>query len=169
MKDKQFLLKLTLLLLIFVFFAQASAGSWFGVRSGYPLNITAHFGFENVLFTGIGIRASANLSQRQAFLDYIDSKSGSTSFGFGADALLPIVKQNPVSIYLGVGSTVNFAASKTLTDIHGLAGLEYRPDIPILNQLGIFTEATAAIGAINLTEKSFQSLSWSLGVNWHLP
>ncbi len=169
MKDKQFLLKLHLALVIFVFLSQASASSWFGVRSGYPLNITAHFGFENVLFTGIGLRVSANLSQRQAFLNYIDNNSSSTSFGFGADALLPIIKQNPVLIYLGVGSTVSFAAAKTLTDIHGLAGLEYRPDVAILNQLGIFTEASAAIGAINLTEKSFQSLSWSIGVNWHLP
>ena len=158
-----------LFLLLFFFFTQASAGSWFGVHSGYPLNLSAHFGFENLLFSGIDLRASANLSQRQAFLEYIEGKSSPTSLGFGLDAMLPMIRQNPLRLYLGLGATVNFTDDKVLTDVHGLAGLEFRPDGPIINQLGIFTEASAAIGSIDFSSETFNSLAWSVGVNWHLP
>ncbi len=147
----------------------AFASSWFGVKTGYPLNITAFYGLENILFTSISLRASANLSQRQAFMNYYNGNKSPSSFGITADGLIKVAEAKPINIYLGSGATINFLDTKAITDIHLLAGLEFRPNVPILNQLGIFTEASGAYGVVNLTEKSFQQITWSFGVNWHLP
>jgi len=162
-------IRIVLIILLFTVFSNGYASSWFGVRTGYPLNITAHYGLENIMFTGINLRASANFSQRQAFMDYYNGDKSPSSFGIGLDGLLKIAESKPINIYLGTGATINFLDAKTITDLHLLAGLEFRPNVAILNQLGIFTEASGAYGLVNFTEKSFQQLSWSFGVNWHLP
>ena len=161
--------KVLLLALLMSIASTGYAGSWFGVRTGYPQNITAHYGIEDILFTGINLRASANVSQRQAFMDYYNGDKSPSSFGIGLDALLKMLDVKPINLYLGTGATVNFLDAKTITDLHLLAGLEFRPNIPLLNQLGIFTEASGAYGLVNINEKSFQQLSWTIGVNWHLP
>jgi len=167
-KDK-FRLIVFLLVLAFAMLPTSYASSWFGVRTGYPLNISTHYGLENIMFTGINLRASASISQRQAFMDYYSGNKSPNSFGIGLDGLLKVAESKPINIYLGAGATINFIDAKTISDLHLLAGLEFRPNVPILNQLGIFTEASAAYGLVNISEKSFQQLSWTLGVNWHLP
>lgn len=156
-----------LVFLVFSFLPHAQASSWFGVRTGSPLNLTVHYGFD--LFANVDLRIGANVKQRQAFLDYYNGNKSPNSFGIGLDGLFNLTEAHPLGIYLGAGANLNFIDAKTISDLHLLAGLEFSPSIPVLDHIGIFTEASAGLGSVNISEKFFQELTWSVGLNIHLP
>ena len=113
-------------------------GNWFGLRSGYPLGVTLHYGMANAFSPGVDMRISANLRIR----------GGDVSFGVGVDALSVVMVEGPFEVYVGGGPSLDFGGRGALFGVHGLAGGEFRFRDLNLEQLGIFIELAlgAAIG-----------------------
>lgn len=132
--------------------------NWFGLRSGYPLGVTLHYGIENALSNGFDLRVGANLRSR-----------GNSSFdvGLGVDGLNTVVIERPFEVYVGGGPAIDFGSGGVLIDLHALAGAEFRFWDAGLSPLGLFAEATigAAIGAGR--PSVIPSFGAGVGVNWH--
>ena len=127
------------MLTLFLMLASAQAqGNWFGVRSGYPLGGTLHYGIENALSNGFDLRVGINLSSRGNSLDV----------GLGIDALNTVYIERPFEVYVGGGVAIDFGGGGTLLDAHGLAGGEFRFTDLGLSPLGLFAELSlgAAVG-----------------------
>ncbi len=139
--------------------ATASAqGNWFGVRSGYPLGVTLHYGIANALSNGYDLRVSGKL---------VVDNAGSR-FGLGLDAMHTFAAASPFSAYLGAGPSMEFGSGTALLDLHALLGGEFRFTDFGLPQLGLFAEGTlgATIGISNAASR-FPTFGAALGVNWH--
>jgi hypothetical protein len=58
--------RLALVLSALLLIGAASAQNWFGVRSGYPLGVTLHYGIANALSRGADLRISGASSRAAA-------------------------------------------------------------------------------------------------------
>ncbi|MGL4609147.1 MAG: hypothetical protein ACRCYY_05590 [Trueperaceae bacterium] len=145
-----------LMFLMSMGFTQAQS-NWFGVRTGYPLGITLHYGIVNGLDNGFDLRVSGNIRQY----------GGVLGVGIGVDGMNDIVRDGPLSVYVGVGPALDFSNSGVLLDLHGLIGGEIRLSAGGLGALGIFVEGT--IGAtIGLGRDSYIPAGGAaIGFNWH--
>lgn len=140
-------------------FANASAQNWFGVRSGYPLGVTLHYGIDNALSNGFDLRVSGRVT----------ASGGSARFGIGVDAMTTVAAEGPFSVYLGAGPALEFGNGGAWLDIHALGGGEFRFVDLGLPQLGLFLEATLG-GSFGLGAGSaaqIPTFGAALGVNWH--
>lgn len=138
--------------------AASAQGNWFGVRSGYPLGVTLHYGVANALSNGYDLRISGKL---------VVDNNGSR-FGLGLDGLHTIAAATPFSAYLGAGPSVEVGSGKALIDLHALIGGEFRFSDFGMPQLGLFGEGTlgATIG-LSGVQSRFPTFGAALGVNWH--
>jgi len=143
--------------LLLLFTTAQAQGNWFGVRTGYPLGGTLHYGIENALSNGFDLRVGLNLSARGNSLD----------FGLGVDALNTVYIERPFEVYVGGGLAVDFGGGGTLLDAHGLAGGEFRFTDVGLSPLGLFAELSLG-AAIGIGRSSIiPSFGGGLGINWH--
>lgn len=153
---KRFISVAALTLFLISTSAQAQ-GNWFGVRSGYPLGVTIHYGIENALSNGFDLRVGVNVS----------SRGNSVDFGLGVDGLNTVYVERPFEVYVGGGLAVDFGGGGALLDAHGLAGGEFRFTDVGLSPLGLFAELSLG-AAIGIGRSSLiPSFGGGLGINWH--
>lgn len=136
--------------------AAAAQGSYIGLRSGYPLGGTLHYG------TAVGGAADARFSVR------VVSAGSSVRVGFGVDVLTPFVTDGPLTGYFGAGPAIEFGNDDAVLDVHGLLGGEYRFSQAGIPALGLFVEGTlgARVG-IGGASSQLPAVGAALGVNWH--
>lgn len=137
----------------------ANAQSWFGVRSGYPLGVTLHYGMQNVLSNGFDLRVSGRVT----------AGGGSARFGVGVDAMTTVAREGPFSVYLGAGPAIEFGNGGAWLDVHALFGGEFRFSDLGLAPLGLFLEATlgGSFGLGNGAPAQVPTFGAALGVNYH--
>ena len=154
MRHTRLALALAALLLI----GAASAQNWFGVRSGYPLGATLHYGMGNALSGGADLRISGRL---------VSSGSG-VAFGIGADAMLDVFADGPVTAYVGGGPALEFGAGRADLGVQGLVGGQFRFVQVGLAPLGVFLEGSVG-GSISLSGGSARipTFGAALGFNWY--
>lgn len=147
-------LLLTLLLLA----GNAQAQNWFGVRSGYPLGVTLHYGIDNGLSRGFDLRINGRVVAR----------GGAVTVGVGVDALRDVTIEPPFSVYVGGGPSVAFGSGVFLLDVHGLVGAEFRFIDLGLPTLGLFIEGSIG-AALNLSTggATIPDFGAAVGVNFH--
>jgi hypothetical protein len=128
----------SLIFTIFLFASAQAQENWFGVRTGYPLGITLHYGIENGLDNGFDLRISGNL---RAYGNKVE-------VGIGIDGMNDIIQDGPFSLYLGGGPSLDFGGGGALLGLHGLVGGEIRLSGAGLGSFGIFVEGSlgASIG-----------------------
>lgn len=146
------------LLLIFLLLAgTAQAQNWFGIRSGYPLGVTVHYGIDNGLARGFDLRISGRVYAR----------GGNVTAGIGVDALRDVTIEPPFSVYIGGGPAVEFGTGLFLLDVHGLVGAEFRFIDLGLPELGLFLEGSIG-AALNLTSggATIPDFGAAIGVNF---
>jgi len=139
--------------------SSASAQNWFGLRSGYPLGVTLHYGVDDALSNGFDLRVSGRVT----------ASGGSARFGIGVDAMTTVAAEGPFSVYLGAGPALEFGNGGAWLDIHALGGGEFRFGDLGIDQLGLFVEATLG-GSFGLGAGStaqIPTFGAALGVNWH--
>ena len=122
-----------LLLTLLLFTGNAQAQNWFGVRSGWPLGVTVHYGIDNGLSRGFDLRVSGRVFARG---------SAAVTVGVGVDALRDVFIEPPFSVYIGGGPAVEFGSDLFLLDVHGLVGAEFRFIDLGMPQLGLFVEGS---------------------------
>lgn len=148
-------LGLTALLLLLTW-GQAQE-NWFGVRTGYPLGITLHYGIENGLDNGFDLRISGNLR----------AYGSAVEVGIGVDGLNDIIQDGPLSLYIGGGPSLDFGGGGALLDLHGLVGAELRLSGVGLSGFGVFIEGTLG-ASLGLGRASrVPSGGAAVGFNWH--
>lgn len=140
-------------------FSHANAQSWAGIRSGYPLGVTLHYGMKNALSNGFDLRVSGRIT----------AHGGSARIGIGVDAMGTVLAEGPFSVYIGAGPALEFGNGGAWLDIHALAGGEFRFADFGLAPLGLFVEATLG-GSIGLGAGSaaqIPTFGVAVGVNYH--
>lgn len=144
------------LLLVMLASSALAQNNWFGLRTGYPLGVTVHYGIRNGLAAGTDLRISGNLRVR----------GSDVRVGVGVDALRNVAAQGPFVVYVGGGPAIEFARGGALLDIHALAGGEFRFVDLGLPQLGLFAELAlgAAIGIGRPSE--IPTFGAAVGFNW---
>ncbi len=154
----RFLVALTVAALVSGLSCASAKGNWFGIRSGYPLGLTVHYGVANALASGADLRVSGRL--------VVDGNG--TRFGLGLDALHTVAAVSPFSVYLGAGPAVEVGSGVALLDVHGLVGSEFRFVDLGVPQLGVFAEGSmgARIGITGISSR-FPTFGAALGVNYH--
>lgn len=152
-------LALLLALVALSFAANASAQNWFGVRSGYPLGVTLHYGMKNALSNGFDLRVSGRVAVH----------GGSARIGVGVDAMGTVAQEGPFSVYIGAGPAIEFGNGGAWLDIHALAGGEFRFADFGLAPLGLFLEATlgGSFGLGSGAAAQVPTFGAALGVNYH--
>lgn len=148
---------LALVLVLLVFTSAQAQENWFGVRTGYPLGITLHYGIENGLNNSLDLRISGNWRVYGSIVEV----------GLGLDGMNDIIRDGPLSIYLGAGPALDFGGGGALLDLHAFAGAEIRFGGVGLNSFGVFVEGTlgASIGLGRDSRVPSQGLA--VGLNWH--
>lgn len=136
----------------------ASAQDWFGVRSGFPLGVTLHYGVGNALGAGTDLRISGR----------VVASGGSVSFGVGADALRTVFVDGPVTAYVGGGPSVEFGPGRADLGVQGLVGGQFRFTQVNLAQLGVFLEGSVG-ASLSLSGGSARipTFGAALGFNWY--
>lgn len=154
MRHPRLALALAALLLV----GAAGAQNWFGVRSGYPLGATLHYGVANALSRGADLRISGRLV----------SSGGSVAFGVGADAILGVFADGPVTAYVGGGPALEFGAGRADLGVQGLVGGQFRFTQVGLASLGVFLEGSVG-GSISLSGGTARipTFGAALGFNWY--
>ena len=147
---------MTLLAVLCLGSAQAQ-DNWFGLRSGYPLGVTVHYGIENALSNGFDLRISANLRSRGSGIEV----------GIGVDGMNTVYIERPFEVYIGGGPAIDFGGGGALFDIHGLAGAEFRFYDTGLDNLGIFAEIALGAGIGIGRPSQIPSFGAAVGFNWH--
>lgn len=149
---RRILLVLTALVLLG---GAAQAQQWAGVRTGYPLGVTLHYGTSLDAFD---LRISGRVVAR----------GDSVRFGVGFDALSTFVREGPLSGYFGAGPAFEVGSDDFILEVHGLIGGEYRFTELELDPLGVFLEGSLG-GEVNLSggDADVPSVGAALGVNWH--
>jgi hypothetical protein len=145
---------LTLLLAV----GAASAQNWFGVRSGYPLGVTLHYGIANALANGADLRVSGR----------VVGGGGAVRFGVGADALVRVFADGPVNAYVGGGPAVEFGPGQADLGVQGLVGGQFRLLDVGLPQLGVFLEGSVG-ASVSLSGGGARipTFGAALGFNWY--
>lgn len=136
-------LALPLGLLLALFLGTANAQNWIGLRTGYPLGVTLHYGIADMFSPTTDGRVSANLRVRGSNVD----------FGVGFDVLETVHVEHPFHVYLGGGPAIDFGGGGVLFEVHGLAGGEFILADLDLEELGIFAEFSLG-GAIGMGARS---------------
>lgn len=140
----------------------AFTNNWWGLTSGYinssyPFGFALHFGVKNP--QGPDLRISGSFQFRD----------GSSSLGFGVDALTPFAEVLPLSVYGGGGGAILFEDQSFLFDAHGLVGTQYSFSDYDLEEIGLFLEirlgAALAVGE-NIPQPAVPSAGAVLGVNF---
>jgi len=149
--------RLALVLAALLIAGTASAQNWFGVRSGFPLGVTLHYGMANALANGADLRISGR----------VVTSGTSTSFGVGADALWRVYAGGPVRAYVGAGPTLGFGPGSADLGVQALVGGEFRFRDFGLPRLGMFLEGSAG-ASISLAGGSARipTFGAALGFNW---
>lgn len=139
--------------------ANANAQNWFGVRSGYPLGVTLHYGVANALSNGFDLRVSGRVT----------ASGGSARFGIGVDAMTTVAAEGPFTVYVGAGPAIEFGNGGAWLDVHALGGGEFRFVDFGLAPLGLFLEATlgASFGLGSGAATQVPTFGAALGVNYH--
>ena len=152
-------LVLSLVLMFLTLSSTASAQNWFGVRSGYPLGVTLHYGMANALSNGFDLRVSGRVT----------AHGGSARFGVGVDAMTTVAREGPFTVYIGAGPALEFGNGGAWLDIHALAGGEFRFVDFGLAPLGLFIEATlgGSFGLGSGATAQIPTFGAALGVNYH--
>ena len=132
--------------------------NWFGVRTGYPLGVTLHYGIENGLQNGFDLRVSANLRVRNP---------NDVDFGIGIDGMNEIYIDNPITVYIGGGPALDFNGNSALIDVHGLLGGEFRFSDVGLRPFGVFAEISLGAGIGIGRNSQIPSVGGAVGFNWH--
>jgi hypothetical protein len=145
-----------LILMSLVSFGQ-SQQNWFGVRTGYPLGITLHYGIENGLDNGFDLRISGNLR----------AYGRNVEVGIGIDGMNDIIQDGPLSVYLGAGPALDFGGGGALLDLHGFIGGEFRLSGAGLSEFGIFVEGTLGASIGLGRDSRAPSGGAAVGFNWH--
>lgn len=148
---KQFL---GLVFTLFLFTSAQAQENWFGVRTGYPLGITLHYGIENGLDNGFDLRISGT----------IRAYGNNVEVGIGLDGLNDIIQDGPFSIYLGGGPALDFGDGGGLLDLHGLVGAEFRLSG---TGLGLFVEGSLGASIGLGRDSRIPSGGAAVGLNWH--
>lgn len=146
-------------LALFAVFSSSHAQNWFGVRSGYPLGVTLHYGVANALANGFDLRVSGRIT----------SQGGSTRIGVGVDAMGTVAAEGPFGVYIGAGPAIDFGSGGAWLDIHALAGAEFRFVDFGLAPLGLFVEGTlgGSFGLGTGAAAQIPTFGAALGVNYH--
>lgn len=146
-------------LLLIGLFANASAQNWFGVRSGYPLGVTVHYGIENALSNDFDLRVSGRIT----------ASGGGARIGIGVDAMTTVAVEGPFSVYFGAGPALVFGNGGAWLDVHALGGGEFRFVDFGLEPLGLFIEATlgGSFGLGSGSQAQIPTFGAALGVNYH--
>lgn len=131
--------------------------NWFGLRTGYPLGLTVHYGIENGLDNGFDLRISGNLR----------AYGNNVEVGIGIDGMSDIVQDGPLSVYIGGGPALDFGGGGALLDLHGLIGGEFRFSAAGLSDLGIFIEGTLGASIGLGRDSRVPSGRAAVGFNWH--
>jgi hypothetical protein len=131
--------------------------NWFGLRTGYPLGLTVHYGIENGLDNGFDLRISGNLR----------AYGNSVEVGIGLDGMSDIVRDGPLSVYVGGGPALDFGGGGALLDLHGLIGGEFRFSGAGLSALGLFVEGTLGASIGLGRDSRVPSGGAAVGFNWH--
>lgn len=136
----------------------ASAQDWFGVRSGYPLGVTLHYGLGNALGAGSDLRISGRVT---------GSATG-VRFGVGIDALTGVWAEGPMRAYVGAGPSLDFGRNVADLGLHALAGGEFRFSQLGLPPLSVFLEASLG-ASLSLSGGSARipTFGAALGFNWY--
>jgi hypothetical protein len=148
---------LGLVVALFLFTSVQAQENWFGVRTGYPLGITLHYGIENGLDNGFDLRISGNLR----------AYGNNVEVGIGIDGMNDIIQDGPLSIYLGGGPALDFGGGGALLDLHGLIGGEFRLSGAGLGSFGIFVEGTLGASIGLGRDSRIPSGGAAVGFNWH--
>jgi len=153
------ILSLVAALVLLTVASSASAQNWFGVRSGYPLGVTLHYGISNALSNGFDLRVSGRIT----------AHGGSARFGIGVDAMGTVAQEGPFSAYIGAGPAIEFGNGGAWLDIHALAGGEFRFVDFGLAPLGLFIEATlgGSFGLGSGAAAQIPTFGAALGFNYH--
>lgn len=151
---------LLVILLATMLSTSASAQNWFGVRSGYPLGVTLHYGVADALSNGFDLRVSGRVT----------AQGGSARIGIGVDAMGTVASEGPFSVYIGAGPSIDFGNGGAWLDIHALGGAEFRFVDFGLAPLGLFLEATlgGSFGLAAGATAQIPTFGVALGVNYHL-
>ena len=136
----------------------ASAQDWIGVRSGYPLGVTLHYGLGNALGDA-DLRISGRLV----------ADRGGVRIGVGADALVNVFAEGPVDAYVGGGPALEFGPGRADLGVQGLIGGQFRLAQVNLPQLGVFVEGSVG-ASLSLSGGSARipTFGAALGFNWYL-
>lgn len=153
------LLPILLTVGLFLGLSSANAQNWFGVRTGYPLGVTLHYGIANALSNGFDLRISGRVA----------AHGGKARVGIGVDAITTVVTERPFSVYVGAGPALDFGSGGAWLDIHALGGAEFRFYDLGLPALGLFVEATlgGAIGLGSGAAAEVPTFGAALGFNYH--
>ncbi len=146
-----------IVLAIALMLGATSAQDWFGVRSGFPLGVTLHYGVADALSDGADLRISGRV---------VVGGSG-VRFGVGVDALWSVYLDGPLTAYVGAGPSLEVGPFETDVGLQGLFGAHVGFGPVGLPRLGVFAEASAG-AALSLSRGSarFPTFGAALGVNW---
>jgi hypothetical protein len=135
------------------------AQNWVGLRTGYPLGVTLHYGIENAISGAIDLRVSGR----------IEAIGGSPRFGVGVDFLRTVSVEQPFFVYVGGGPAISVGGNAAYFEVHGLLGGEYRFTDLQLAPLGIFGELSlgAEFGTGGGGQARLPTFGAALGFNWH--
>lgn len=135
----------------------AQAQNWFGVRSGYPLGVTLHYGVPGDAFD-------------YRFSGRVVSVRGDTRVGFGVDALRTLGVDGDLRGYAGGGPAVEVGGGDAVLDVHALAGGAFRFRELGLDPLAVFAEISLG-GQISLggerDNTRVPTLGAAIGVDWY--
>ncbi len=154
------LLPIAFAIALFLVLSSANAQNWFGVRTGYPLGVTLHYGIANALSNGFDLRVSGR----------VVAHNGKARVGLGLDAITTVVAERPFNVYVGAGPAIEFGNGGAWLDIHALGGAEFRFVDLGLPDLGVFVEATlgGSIGLGSGAKAEVPTFGAALGFNYHL-
>lgn len=148
---------LLLLTTLFVLAGSATAQQWAGVRSGYPLGVTVHYGTPLDAFD---LRVSGR----------VVADGGNVRIGVGLDVLRAFASEGPLTAYYGAGPALDIGGDDLVLDVHALLGGEFRFSDVQLDRLGVFLEGTLggriSLGGVSANTR-VPSVGAALGVNWH--
>jgi hypothetical protein len=143
----------------------ASAESWVGIRTGYPLGLSLLYGMEDGLGSGTDFRVSFNA--------YLREQTGNQLYvGLGLDVFTALQEKRPFSLYAGGGVSADigpnvFNESSALIDVHGLLGGEFRLYDLELEQFGVFAELTLGAGFGVYRNSVLPTFGGAVGFNYH--
>lgn len=138
---------------------EAHYNNWAGIRTGYPLGLTVHYGRVN----GFGAGADMRISGR------VEVHGSVARFGLGVDVLHTVYSDSPFTVYLGAGPAIETGSDGTWLDLHGLVGSEFRFVNVGAPQVGLFAEGTlgGVIGFSGNQTSQIPAVGLALGVNYH--